>query len=201
MRYEALVTGAVVACAAAPALSQVFTTRTDWVTAAGGDITTPDYSTFGEIDFVPGSPTDLGGFFSVTAAGGATGDASLNSVPNFVFDFAPGGLSSVTFTFDAPITAFAALWSNTFVQDGFSVSTPEETYDLHSYTPTLNAQFIGFVESSGFTTVTFTTTSPMGGGGDDFVFFREFEFAAVPSPSGAALLALAGVGAARRRRR
>lgn len=182
---------------AGAAHAQVFLDRTAWVSAAGA-VTTPDVGALGEFSFAEGTPTDLGGFFTVTATGGPDGAAELNDVPNFVFDFAPGGLSSVTFTFDTPITAFAAVWSNTFVQDGFSVSTGTNTYDLEAEAgDTLSSTFVGFVESSGFSTLTFTTNTP---GGDDLVFFREFEYSVVPAPSAAAVLGFGGVLAARRRR-
>lgn len=183
----------------APASAQVFLDRSNWVTAAGGAVTTPDYSVFAPVDFVPGVSFDMGGFFDVLATGGSTGDADLNNVPNFVFDFSPGGLSSVTFSFDTEITAFAGLWSNTFVQDGFAVTTGNgNTYDLGALgggAP--SAAFIGIVEATAFDSVTFTTATP---GGDDFVFFREFEFVSVPAPASAALLGLGAIAGVRRRR-
>jgi hypothetical protein len=187
---------AVVASAGATASAGIIFDRATWVSSVGGPVTTPDYSGFAPVDFPPDTPVDLGGNFTVTSTGGSTGDADLNTVPNFVFDFAPGGLSSVTFEFPTPILGFAALWSNTFVQDGFTVSSPFNDYDLNVISSDLNAQFIGFTEASPFTTVTFTATNDPG---DDFVFFREFEFA-VPSPGAASALMAAGVLGLRRRR-
>ncbi len=199
MTRTAMACAIVVSCAGATASAQTFLDRSNWVTAAGGAITTPDYAAFAPVDFEPGTPFDMGGFFHVTANGGSTGDADLNTVPNFVFDFSPGDLSSVTFTFETEITAFAGLWSNTFVQDGFAVTTGNgNTYDLGALgggAP--SAVFVGIVEATAFSTVTFHTAGP---GGDDFVFFREFEFAYVPAPASAGLLALGAVVGVRRRR-
>jgi hypothetical protein len=168
-----------------------------WLANADGILVTPDYTALAPVDFDPGVSTNLGGFYDVLATGGAPGDANLNTVPNFVFDFSPGGLSSVTFTFDTPITGFSALWSNTFVQDGFRVSTPSADYDLNDLSANLSAQFIGIHEATPFSTVTFSTT---GAGGDDFVFFNTFNFVEIPTPGAAALLGVAGLAAARRRR-
>ena len=83
---------------------------------------------------------------------------------------------AVTFEFPTPIVGFAAVWSNTFVQDGFTVSSPFNDYDLNVISNDLNAQFIGFTENAPFSTVTFTATNDPG---DDFVFFR---ISSSPSP-------------------
>lgn len=189
---------AVVASVSGVASAQVFFDRGDWVAAAGGGVVSPDFSAFAPTEFAPGVSTDLGGFFSVTANGGALGDAELNTVPNFVFDFAPGGLASVEFNFDTPITAFAAVWSNTFVQDGFTVSSGSTLYDLNVLSDPLGSQFIGFVEADGFSTVRFTTTvNP--GNGDDLVFFNTFEYVPVPAPASAFVLGGAAIASRRRR--
>jgi hypothetical protein len=170
-----------------------------WLASADGTVVTPDYTTVAPVDFSPGVPTDLGGFYDVLATGGGPGSASLNGVPNFVFDFSPGGLSSVTFTFDTPITGFSGIWSNTFVQDGFQVSTPFADYDLGAISGNdLSARFIGIHEAAPFSTVTFSTASPVGG--DDFVFFNSFNFVEIPAPGAVALLSVAGLVGTRRRR-
>lgn len=184
---------AVVASSGAVASAGIIFDRTTWVSSVGGPVTTPDYSALAPVDFPDGVPVDLGGNFIVTAEGD---DADLNTVPNFVFDFSPGGLASVTFDFPTPILGFAAVWSNTFVQDGFTVSSPFNDYDLNVISSDLNMQFIGFTENAPFSTVTFTATNDPG---DDFVFFRDFEFA-VPAPSAASALMAAGVVGLRRRR-
>lgn len=198
--YRSTLSAAVaVACVSATASAQTFLDRTAWETAAGGTVIAPDYAALAPVDFAPGVSVDLGGFYDVLATGGALGDADLNTVPNFVFDFDPSGLQSVTFTFDIPIVAFGADWSNTFVQDGFAVATSNgDSIDLEDAAGTLlSSTFVGFVDMSGINSVTFTT-SP--GGGDDFVFFTNFDFVEIPSPATAGLLGLSAFAAARRRR-
>ena len=188
-----------IACVSATASAQTFLDRTAWEAAASGPVISPDYAAIGPVEFDPGVSADLGGFFDVLATGGVTGDADLNAAPNFVFDFDPAGLQSVTFTFDTPITAFGALWSNTFVQDGFAVTTGNgDTFDLEAVAgATLSSTFVGVIDAAGFSTLTFST-SP--GGGDDFVFFNTFEFVEIPSPATAGLLGLGALAATRRRR-
>lgn len=200
MKRTLMASAALIACAGSAAYGQTFLDRASWEAAANGPVITPDLAAASPIDFAPGVATSVGGAFDVLATGGGVGDASLNAVPNFVFDFAPGGLSSVTFTFSTPITAFAGEWSNTFVQDGFAVESGSGAfYDLGLIggEPLGSNQFIGVVEPGGFSTLTFTTATP---GGDDFVFFTAFEFVEIPSPGTAALLGVAGVAAVRRRR-
>ena len=175
------------------ASGQIFFNETDWMNASGGNFVAPDYNNLAPISFPEGT-TDFYGYFDVTSVG--NGSATYNSARNFVFDF--DALDTVTFTFDTPITSFAAIWSNTFVQDGFRVSTPFNDYDLNVLDPGLNAVFIGFVENTPFSTVTFTTSNPTMG--DDFVFFNTFNFYEVPAPASAAILGMGGLVAARRRR-
>lgn len=190
---HAVLATAAIAVAASPAAAGAFLDRTDWV-ANTDEVVSPDYTPFANSTFEDGVPFDLGGDFTVTAQGG---DATLNQVPNFIFGFAVGGLSSVTFEFPAPITGFAAIWSNTFVEAGFTVSSPFNDYNLNELSDPLDAQFIGFTEDMPFTTVTFTPTNDPA---TDFVFFRDFEFAFVPAPgSPALLLCSAGLFARRRR--
>jgi len=179
-----------VAVVASTATADVFFDRTDWV-ANTDSIVTPDYTPFIGTVFSDGVPVDLGGNFTVTAEGG---NATLNQVPNFIIGFAAGGLHTVTFEFPEPINGFAAVWSNTFVQDGFTISTPFNDYDM---TTVVSADFIGFTEDSTYTTVVFTAAADPG---TDFIFFRDFEFAPVPAPGGSALL-LCSAGLLARRRR
>lgn len=195
-----LFSATVVLVASHVSFGQTFLDRAAWAASAGGAIVSPDFLELGPVDFAPGVETDLGGFFDVMPTGGGPNSARLNDVPNFIFDFDPAGLTSVTFTFDTPITAFAALWSNTFVQDGFAVESGSGMfYDLGAIggDPLGGEQFIGVVEDAGFSTLTFTTATP---GGDDFVFFTAFEFVEVPAPGAAGVLAFAGLAGMRRRR-
>ena len=150
--------------------------------AAVGSSFTPDYASLAEIDFPLGT-TDFYGFFDVTTDGGpgtSANAARFNDVGNFVFDFDPVDLSSVTVTFPTPITGFAGLWSNTFVQDGMRVSTPLNDYDLNALAAPLDAAFIGITEASPFDSIRFSTSENIPG--DDFVFFRELTYAPVPEP-------------------
>lgn len=192
-----------VLASAGTATGQVFFDEPSWSAASSGNFVAPDYVAIGPTLFPEGT-TNLGGFFDVTVeldpvTGGTFNpdfDAELNSVPNFVFDFDP--VDTVTFTFPTPITSFAALWSNTFLEDGFRVSTPFNDYDLNVLADPLNATFIGVVEATPFSTLTITTSSPTQG--NDFVFFRQFNYYEIPAPGSAALLAIGGFAAARRRR-
>lgn len=196
-----LLSVAVVASCGAAASAQVFIDdQAGWEAAAVGPITAPDYVALGAALFDIGS-TDYNGLFTVTVAtNGASfnpdGDAEINAIGNFVFDFDP--VTSVTITFNEAITGFAANWSNTFVQDGFSVSTNTATYDLNVLADPLSSTFIGVQEAAGFTSITLTTTDP--NPGDDFVFFNSLQWSAVPSPGAAALAGLAGLAGLRRRR-
>ena len=200
MSRATLFSATVVLVTSQVSFGQTFLDRAAWAASAGGAIVSPDFLELGPVNFASGVATDLGGFFDVMPTGGGPSSAQLNDVPNFIFDFDPNGLTSVTFTFDTPITAFAAEWSNTFVQDGFAVESGSgESYDLGAIggNPLGINQFIGVVEADGFNTLTFTTATA---GGDDFVFFTAFEFVEVPAPGGAAMLALGGLAALRRRR-
>ena len=184
---------AVAGMATSAASGQVFFDETDWMNASSGDLVAPDYASIPAQNFPTGT-TNFAGLFDVTAVG--VGAADFNGVGNFVFDF--DGLDTVTFTFDTPISSFSGIWSNTFVEDGFRVSTPFNDYDLNVLSDPLNGAFIGFVENAPFSTVTFTTSSPTMG--NDFVFFNTFNYYEVPAPASAAILGLGGLVASRRRR-
>ena len=200
MTRSAAVPAALLFCfAAAPASGDIFLDRAGWE-AAVGEVTAPDYDALAPVDF-PAGVTDFYDFFDVTVDK-TDGTSNFNGAGNFVFSFDADEVRSVTFAFDEAITGFSALWSNTFVQAGFRVSSPFNDYDLNAISDDVNAQFIGFTEEAAFDTVTFSTTAPLG---DDFVFFSDFDFgrtAAVPEPGSAALLAAAALagGVVRRRR-
>ena len=192
LRSHAAALAATALCASS-ASAGLFLDRADWVNALGGDVTSPDYAAFSNTTFTNGVPVDLGGNYTVTAEGG---NATLNQVPNFIFGFSSTGLQTVTFEFPEPINGFAANWSNTFVEDGFSVSTPSNTYALNEISDDLDALFIGFTEDTPFTTIIFSATNDPG---TDFVFFNTFEFG-VPAPGAVAMLLPIGLASARRRR-
>ncbi len=184
----------------ATAQADVFFDQASYDAASGTNVV-PDYDSLAAIDFPLGT-TDFYGHFDVTSAGGAgtTGsDATFNSAGNFVWNFDPTNLSSVVFTFDEPIIGFSGNWSNTFVQDGFRVTTPSNSYDLNDLVTDLNATFIGITESTPFSTVTFSTSENIPG--DDFVFFRAFTYAPVPEPASSAIAGLLTLGLLLMRRR
>jgi hypothetical protein len=192
MKLAVLAAVLAVGAFAATANAASFVNEADWLNSLPVAPITFDAAAVAPIDFPPGI-TDLDGF-NVEVTGGATGDASLNAVPNWVFDFETNKVLSVKFIMDQPIVGFSGIWSNTFVQDGFVVSTPFNTYDLHALVDPLNAAFIGFTESQPFTEITFTSGFV---GGDDFVFWNTFQYA-VPEPASLLLLSLV-LSALRRR--
>lgn len=159
----------------------VFLDPASYQIAAGPEIL-PPYASLAPLVF-PAGTTDFYGYFDVvteSATGTPSNAAQLNTARNIVLDFESNGLQRVTLRFPQPVRGIAALWSNTFVEDGLRLTTPFGQYDLNQLVPNLNAQFIGVVETEPFSSVTFTTSTPAAG--NDFVFFREFRFSPVPEP-------------------
>ncbi|MEM8679163.1 MAG: hypothetical protein AAGF97_07420 [Planctomycetota bacterium] len=189
VRYFCL--AAVCVVGASTVWGDVFLDQGSYDAAVGSSIV-PDYANLAPIEFPLGT-TSFYGFFDVTSAGGPgtpQDAADYNAAENFVFDFDPANLSSVTFTLPTPAIGIAGFWSNTFVQDGFRVSTPFNTYDLNSIADPLSDTFIGITEDMPFDTVVFSTSQNIPG--DDFVFFNGFSYAPVPEPAGGWGLVFAG---------
>jgi hypothetical protein len=113
--------------------------------------------------------------------------------------FAGIGPGTITFTFDAPIMAFGANFASLNNGSPRTFATVGGT----DFNPLPNApSFLGFVSSTGFTTVTFT--NPFGGGDNDSFGVDNLRFGGVvPEPATWAMMII-GFGAAgsviRRRR-
>lgn len=163
--------------------------------AAAGTATHDDLSSYGTISLAPGA-NDFDGY-TVTLAGASTGSAAINSATNFTFTLNTG-LDSITYTFDSAVSGFGAVWLNSFVSNGITMSIDGgESFNLEDYYAAANFDFLGFAGGS-FTTVTITATDPLGG--SEFAAISDVYYTPVPAPASAALLGLGGLAMTRRRR-
>ncbi len=168
-----------------PALAASFTSETDWLAELPVAPTPVDFNDVAPVEFAPGV-NDLPQF-DVKVNGGVLGDAEINTVPNFVINFADNRVNTLSFVFDEPIVGFAAEWSNSFVSNGWVIETPAASYELEAIAggPFSNF-FIGFTEDTPFTE--FTMRRLQEPGPSELVFFgNTFQFA-VPEPASMLLL-------------
>jgi hypothetical protein len=127
MFRKLLVFGALFALVAG-ANATSYTNETDWLNNLGAPATLEDFSSVAPLDFVIGKNTLP--LFNVELIGTTPGSTRINDVPNFVIDFADNKVTEVKFQFPEPIYGFAGLWSNTFVTNGWRMTTPSNIYDL-----------------------------------------------------------------------
>jgi MYXO-CTERM domain-containing protein len=108
------------------------------------------------------------------------------------------GNAVVELTFDGPMSAFASSFPGVAYFDFFAGE------QLLFTAPSMGGSgvgfFAGFTSSLPFDRVRIYGEPPDPFGNPDKVFFDSFYFASVPSPGGIAIVALAGLGARRRRR-
>jgi hypothetical protein len=207
MKRIALIAAAVCTFAAAsPAAAAIvqFTDRLDFEAAAGA-LTLQDFESYaGTTNLAPA--TDLGAF--TVSTNGSAAIAPFGSVDgtqdlqvNITADTGSGGPGLITFTFDTAIFAFGADFNSlnnnvirTFATVGGTVFSPLP----------LSPSFLGFVSTTGFTTVTFS--NPMGGGNNDSFQLDNLAYSqagGVPEPAtwGLMIAGFGGIGVMARRRR
>lgn len=100
---------------------------------------------------------------------------------------------TITFSFSAPVTAFGIDVSGlgTAGATDFSGSLSNgasATFFSNYFGNNVGSLFVGFVDKSGFSSVTFSGTQ-----GDDGIYFDRMQIAAVPEPESYAML-MAGLG-------
>lgn len=188
----------------------VFTDRTAWEAAVGGGIFTEDFNAQVPGVIADGATLDTG-LVQITRDGSPNGgDGLLEIEPGGNF----GNIDGTTFlsgeTGAEPhevvnigfngqsVFAFGADWFSPFSGDGIALQVGSETILLDSITG-FNTGFVGFVSNG----ATFSTVSIVGTA--DPISFQELWSAdnfsyAIPAPASAALLALGGLAATRRRR-
>ncbi len=207
-----LISCAVVACAGSTlAQVQVFTDRASWE-AAAGDFVTEDFNAIAPQIINDGATLDTGPL-QITRDGSANGgDGLLEIEPGANF----GNINGTTFLsgetgvtphetvrFSAngvPFTAFGADFFSPFSGDGIAIQAGDDIVLLDSITG-FNIGFVGIVAlgNASFNEIQII-------GNPDTATFQELwsadnvSFAVIPAPGSAALLALGGLAAARRRR-
>ncbi len=196
MRVLSVAAASAAAVVASGAHAQsVFTDFGAWEAAAGGSSVTDDFSSYGLVDLVLGS-NDFNGY-SIILEGTGTGGTNINGATNLVFTLG-ADLESITFEFDQPLLGFGATWLNSFVSNGLTVEVNGQLFNLEDTIAAPNFDFIGFAGGGAFNNPTITVTNPTGA--TEFAAISDLSFAVVPAPASAALLGLAGLTAARRRR-
>lgn len=200
---------AAVLCAAASCAAQattVYTNEAAFLAAAGGSLPFQSFETvqsstdtqlnFGDVSFACNGGTWCPGFF------GTSSYISHDAVWSAFF----ATPDTVSFTFAQPVTAFGVWIGDAGTQGPIYLSTEldngEAAAVLRDFTGELrNWQYFGLIADTAFTSATF-----WGSNLNDGIYFDALHYrpaaAAVPEPSTALLLGLAGAGllAARRKR-
>jgi len=229
IRFGLGAAAALLVAAPAHATTLTFTTLASFQAAAGATVL-EDFSTASLFNATGAfGPTAYNGF-SLTGNGngnniGVHTGAVANAGPDTPFpasfngqrffslgNLAGGTMGTLTFTFNAPITAFGFDWFNTDVTDRYNLSAQvagggpfvNPPFSLATFTPNATAStgFFGLVSDTPFTTVTIFNNITGGYMSDEGFDNVRTSAAAVATPEpGTMLLMAGGLAAAVRRRR
>lgn len=186
----------VVAAANNAAAVSIFTDRTAWQTALGGPIVTETFDN----DIRDSAVITFANGVVSTGTDGFSQNAVLSGWFHGIIDSDDDGLSNqfdkITWTFPRAIRGFGADWLSTASGERARVTArfdgPRHTVDFQSELGGNGTGFLGFIGTTRFTVIEFTTSSTSNVFLNESYYVDNLSFG-IPEPTSLVLLGLAGL--------
>ena len=185
--------------ATALAVPIVYTTEASWLTALGGATVTSENFEASPLGNLAVGTTDVGLFdISITSNAegqiGIAGGGNINGSRQFNGDIDSDSTLSMNFSnFGiSPLSAFAGEWASTTSGDLLTLSVNGSLIEFDNYLAGAGNGFLGFIDTDGFTSMTFGTEGTTSFG--EFFNLDNVQVASVPEPGTLFLLAAGLLG-------